>query len=171
MGDVNFSWGSFFVGLMIGMLIMFLIVLLFYWERWGWFNNCSTTERVCGSTDYYTVTEAVSNGYKDTDILAVSDGKLLYRRVPKSTDCRPGSNQTVVIDYPQWCEFTVNDNNNTSNKVKTEGYLKGINPNEEATYILQNSSMKIVNTNKNCETIPDDGVSSGIPIAKWTIKN
>lgn len=101
---------SFLIGLFLGLLLMMIICWSTYATRTFIFTNCLNGELQCLAKNYYNDPGLAiqQEGAKPENILNVIGGKLYYRRVKKD-NCRPGDNQDVYIQNPQFCEFKNTD--------------------------------------------------------------
>ena len=161
----NFDTATFFIGLLLGMIIMLILVWIAYYSRTFVFTYCPTQARPCGGVDYYNNPgEALGNdqNLQASDILfkVKGDGKigdkLLYTRVPRNTSCVPEGNQTVRMPFPQYCIFSGPNGN-------VEYRDTAFNSN------IYNPSVGIgptIITAENC--VPSSGFfTSGTPEVKW----
>jgi len=106
-----FNWWIFLFGIVIGIIITILLVWLFYSQRWIIFSNCNNVVPICNSINYFNdPTDALKNNpnLKPSDILMLNSNgtQLIYKRVPKISNCMPGSDQNIVIDFPEVCQFS-----------------------------------------------------------------
>ena len=110
---------SFLIGLFLGLLLMMVIMWATYSTRTFIFTNCLHGEVQCLAKNYYSDPgQAIQEeGATPENILYISAGKLYYRRVRKD-NCRPGDNQEVYIQHPQFCQFT-NQNGTTFQAMNT----------------------------------------------------
>lgn len=152
---------SFFIGILVGILITFIIGYLAYSGRVFIFSTCSTDIRVCRASDYYNLpSRAIANGYTADEIMDINDqGQLVYRRVPKDL-CQPGSNQDIIIRYPQYCSFT------TSSGLTFEAKSAGLASN---MYSPTNGLGITITTEQNCVPVSSTSgnIVSGVPLVKW----
>lgn len=156
----SFDFVSFIIGLLLGMIMMLVLVWIAYYTRSFLFTYCPTQARACGGLDYYNNPgNAIANGASINDILFLNDqNELFYKRVPKTTNCVPQSNQTIQILYPQYCQFS--DNAGLSGTYKSSSFGSNI-------YRPANGFPgPTITTNGNCE--PIQGIySEGVPLLKW----
>jgi hypothetical protein len=141
---------------------MLLLVWIAYFTRLFLFTYCPTQARACGGADYYNDPgDALANNPQLTpsDILFLNDqNEMFYKRVPKSTNCIPESNQIVYIKYPQYCSFS------------TTGGTAGIwietafNSN---IYKPNGFPGPTITTTGNCDPSPGSSVTSGVPLLQW----
>lgn len=158
----SFDFVSFIIGLLLGMILMLLFVWITYFTRSFLFTYCPTQARPCGGADYYNDPgDALAHNPQIMvqDILFLNDqNNMLYRRVPRNTDCIPESNQIVYIKYPQYCSFSTTGGSTgiwketafNSNIYKPDGFAG-----------------PTIETNGNCDPIEESPVSTGIPLLKW----
>lgn len=99
------------VGILLGTIISLAIVAIFWYTRSLMFSVCPVSQPACRSQDYLQDPgDALANGSNINDILFLNGDQekptLVYKRVPSTNTCTPSpSNQTVVVQYPQWCQF------------------------------------------------------------------
>lgn len=156
-----FDFGSFIVGVVLGMFMMLLIIWIVYYTRSFVFTYCPITARVCGAADYYTNPQdalEAKMGLTGGQILWVKDGKLYYNKVVKHTDCVPGNDKVTYISYPQYCEFTTADGDTVL--YKDTHYKSNIY--QPAAY----NTGPTITTSGDCHPIPGT-FESGRPIAQW----
>jgi len=155
-----FDFVSFIIGLLLGAILMLIAVWIAYYTRIFLFTYCPTSTRACGGLDYYNNPgEAISNGSNVNDILFLNNqNDLYYKRVPKTTNCVPESNQTVHISYPQYCQFS--DNTGLSGTYRSSSF--GSNIYKPASGLPGPT----ITTSGNCDPTP--GIyTNGIPLIKW----
>lgn len=157
---------SFIIGLFFGLMLMIVICWSAFTTRTFIFTGCTKDELQCRRVDYYNNPgQAIKEeGVSDQDILAVVDGKLIYRRVPK-VNCRPSSNQDVQIYYPQQCQFTIDhDSGKKENFIGVNGFFES----PYYTGMVGDTKIDVMTTN-NCNPLRSSShnVISGKPIAKW----
>jgi hypothetical protein len=134
------------------------------------FTGCIKDEIQCRRDDYYNNPGNAIEGEGITDIdeiMSVVDGKLMYRRVPK-TRCRPGPRQDAHIFHPQYCKFTRSDGNKRNTTFEAENLYF-----ESPYYTYKKDGEEDVNilTSKDCNPISNDvnfNITKGVPILKWT---
>jgi len=145
---------SVLVGIFIGMLLMLLLVWIAYLARVFAFAYCADGPRLCKGSEYYNDPgDALANGAQLSDILFLNDeNELLYKRLPKISNCTPGEDQLVTIMYPQYCSFTINGTTITGEAIAYNSpiYQAGSNT---------------VTTSGNCT--PVSGASAGVPELRW----
>lgn len=157
---------SFFIGLIIGMIILLLIVWICYASNSFLFTYCSSNAPLCKGADYYNDPgEAIANGANINDILFLNDElKMFYKRVPAISSCVPGPGQTVEILYPQYCSFQINGDS-----------IQGRAPtlNNPVYDVKVNGVEETVDTKNIGSCTPNDGeiATSGIPLLKWDSSN
>lgn len=159
------------VGILIGVAIGLFIVWLLYITRAFVFSTCAVQYPVCSAQDYYeNPGDAILNGSNIDNILFITPSSsnvdtMVYLRQPKVNTCTPSSaNQTVVVQYPQWCEFT----DTASNKYQAEN----LSFNSSVYSYKDNLNNTItVNTYNGGQCIPKSSTSSvvisGTPILRW----
>lgn len=159
----TFEFVSFIIGLLLGMIIMLILVWIAYYTRTFVFTYCPTQARPCGGADYYNDPgDALANNpnLEADDILFLNDkNEMFYNRVQKVTSCVPESNQTVYMKFPQYCSF--------SNTGGTAGVWKETAFNSNMYKADSVTSPHIIVTNGNCDPVPNQIVTSGVPIVKW----
>lgn len=156
----SFDFISFIIGLLLGAIIMLVLVWIAYYTRTFLFTYCPTQARACNGPDYYNNPgEALANGANIDDILFLNDqDEMFYKRVPKTTNCVPESNQTVHILYPQYCQFS--DNSGLSGTYRS--YSFGSNIYKPANGLPGPT----ITTSGNCDPTPGIYIE-GIPLLKW----
>lgn len=156
----SFSFSSFIIGLLLGMILMLLLVWIAYYSRSFLFTYCPTQMTVCTAADYYNNPgDALANGANIDDILFLNDkNELFYQRVPNNANCIPSSNQTVEILYPQYCEFSGDGITGVTGKAIQFN---------SATYNV--SEYPTVDTVQSCIPVAGSYVDMGVPLIKWDI--
>jgi len=157
---MSFEFISFTIGLLLGMIILLILVWIAFYTRTFLFTYCPTQARACSGPDYYNNPgEALSNGANINDILFLNDqNEMYYKRVPKTTNCVPVSNQAVHIFFPQYCEFS--DDKGLSNTYKSNSF--GSNIYKPASGLPGPT----ITTSGNCD--PNPGIyTDGVPLLKW----
>lgn len=156
----RFSFISFLIGLLLGMILMLLLVWLSYFTRSFLFSYCPLQVPYCAGADYFNNPgEALSNGSQIDDILFIDDqNRMLYKRVPKVNNCMPQNNQTINIEYPEYCEFTTDTGTGVWRQT-----VYGSNIYEPANGLPGPT----ITTNGNCVPTPGTGAISGQPILQW----
>lgn len=102
----RWSWPSFAIGLVVGILIVVLLLWLAFLTRVFVFRYTPRSFPTCGATDYFNdPKDATELGGREEDMLFVSEGILLYRRKQANTRCVPGADQVVSIPQPPVCSF------------------------------------------------------------------
>jgi hypothetical protein len=105
------DWSAFVIGLLIGAaLIIFLFIILYATGAFV-FKYCnSSSNGTCQNCNLLSNPgDAIMNGAKAEDILFFDQEHRMYykrQRKPGAT-CYPGDNQTVMIEHPQVCQFTI----------------------------------------------------------------
>lgn len=114
--NTNFEYSSFIIGIIFGVILILIILLITYSFRGLFFAGVPTSYPTCTSNDYYNDpgVALANTSIHTSDILHVRDGKLYYRRVPITRTCIPGVDQTIRIEYPQYCMFDRSDTNNSN---------------------------------------------------------
>lgn len=158
----TFDVASFAIGLILGLIIMLILCWISYFTRTGAFTYCAAQTRVCVADDYYNNPgEAISQeGVSPNDILYITDGRMYYKRVPKTSSCTPEGNQVVRIAYPQYCEFS---NANVSGVTGRDRYF-----NANHYDLISDRPDGPITTNENCIPKPGQVYTNGTPILKWT---
>lgn len=160
------STESFIVGLMLGIIIMFLIMWLTYNSRTFIFSYCPTSKPICTFDQYINDPGvALATGAKIEDILHInSDEKMYYRRERASPNCIPkGVDQVIEIAHPQFCHFYFPDG------TPVEGQLYD----PVGLYqVVVDGELKSVEALSHCKVnyAGDSGVAEGKgrPLLKWT---
>lgn len=155
----NFDTASFFIGLLLGMIIMLILVWIAYYSRTFIFTYCPSQARPCGGADYYNNPgEALGNdlNLQPSDILFNVDNRLLYTRVTRTNTCVPESNQTVRMPFPQYCLFS---GQNGSVEYRDTAFNSNI-------YNPTSGIGPTIITTENC--VPSSGYfTTGSPVVKW----
>jgi hypothetical protein len=159
------NFAVFFIGVLVGLIIAFILVTILYSTRTFVFSGCTTSNRTCRASDYYNIPgRALAEGASIGDILFINpEGQLIYRRVPKNV-CRPGENQDIVIPHPQYCTFTF------ENGLSLEARNAGLGSN---VYTLVNGLNIDITIARNCTPVSSSlgTVVSGTPILRWDPAN
>lgn len=162
MAENSWNWLSFFIGFLVGLIVISLLVWIFYITRTLFFSHCASQQRICVSSDYYNNPGiALEEGAVLENILFVQDGKLIYKRFQKNSTCTPSTDQEVVIRRPQQCAF-ITDSGTYNGRNFSFGSEK---------YSFTDSSGNKVNvvSSSNCVPVSSTGnvVKSGTPLAQW----
>jgi len=154
----SFNFPSFIIGLLLGMIIMLILVWIAYYTRIFLFTYCPTQMKICSANDYFNNPgDALANGANINDILFLNDkNQMFYKRVPKSSDCVPSSNQTVHVIFPQYCSF--------SGEGISGATGKAIQYNSPIYDVENEPNAKTLH---DCVPVPDIYVNEGIPLLKW----
>lgn len=156
--------GSFWIGVVIGMIIFLIIVWICYNTRTFLFTFCARNTPGCVNTDYYNDPgEALGHDPRLTasDILYLNnEEEMMYVRVPKVNTCIPEANQTIQIIYPEYCNFINEDYPNGLEYRQTHYGSNIYQP-------TGGSGPANIMTDKNCDPKADSGFTSGIPLIKW----
>ena len=157
-----FEFTSFMIGFLLGLIIMLLLVWIAYFTRTFIFTFCPTQARPCGGADYFNDPgDALAHNPQITvaDILFLNDeNKMFYRRVPRSTDCVPESNQLVYMMFPQYCSF--------SSTGGTAGIWKETAFNSNV-YRPDGFPGPTLTTEGDCNPTPGSSVADGVPLLRW----
>lgn len=185
--------GSFTFGLIFGIVIILIIFIILYVFRGLFFSEIPTNYTTCTSNEYYNdpAIALAKTGVHANDILYVQNGQLFYKRVPITRSCVPGTDQTILINYPQYCLFErqfvesanldakdndtfVSDQQFSSSNPPPDGFCNlkfgvgkthGVAPhNTQASYMVQNWQTS-VSAGPNC--VPISGAEFGQPLARW----
>jgi hypothetical protein len=156
----DYGWAIFAVGFLLGVILTLIFVWITYATRTFIFTNCVTSTPPCLGADYYNDPgEAIAHGYKANEILQIDMDIMYYKRVQKVRDCVPENNQTIHIEFPQYCTM-----NNADHSI--EGTWKqtiyGSNIYEPVGF-----SGQTVTTNGNCVPMVGYSVTQGVPQLKW----
>jgi len=162
MGGPKFEFTSFAIGFLIGMIILLLLVWIAYFSRTFIFTYCPSGPRLCGGADYYNDPgDALAHNAQITvsQILFLNDqNEMFYKRVPRSTDCTPESNQIVYMKFPQYCSFS--STGGTAGIWKETGFNSNI-------YKPDNFAGPTITTDGNCSPVPGSPVTMGTSIIRW----
>lgn len=160
-------WDSFsaLIGIFIGFFLAILIVGIGYQTRIFLFTGCPRQEVRCRPSNYFKDPgDALKNGSNINSILFQNtDSEIIYHQVPKDP-CRPGPEQDVVMDYPQYCVFT--DNHGHNYEAKNTTFQS---PYYTTTSKVNGSYVDIV-SGKQCKPQNNDGnliLVKGTPELKW----
>lgn len=149
------------ISFFIGVFITVFIIMFFYATRIGIFRYCPTSTPYCSAIDYYNNPgNALANGANINDILFLdSNNQLLYKRVLKTNECVPQSNQTIIIKYPEYCSFTRNGRQDTTYRLTTFGsnIYKPVN----------NAALPTIVTDGNCIPTAGQYFDDGTPLIEW----
>lgn len=153
------AWSVFFIGFLVGIVILLIIVWLLYINKIFFFEYCSETQPTCKRDNYFrNPSEAIANGYPVDEILTIKNGNMYFTRPPVTNNCTPGNNQTILITFPEFCAFETID-----------GLFEGTNGGVGDTYIVDINGEKVeVVTSKSCNPISPNTIISGTPILAWT---
>jgi len=115
--ETTLGFNSFIFGFIFGIILILIILIVLYSFRGLFFANVPIDYSICTNTDYYNdpAIALAQTELNARDILYVQDGTLFYKRVPSTRTCTPGPDQTVPINYPQYCLFERTSNNNSNN--------------------------------------------------------
>lgn len=156
------SASSFFIGLVLGMIIMMIIVWLCYDTRTFIFEFCPHETPACLANDYFNNPgEALAHDPQLTpsDILYLNnDDELMYIRVQKNFSCVPEKNQTIQMIYPQYCSFSGTGGISATYKQTFFG---------SDIYQPQGNPGSTVRSNANCKPVSGSGFTDGIPLVQW----
>jgi hypothetical protein len=160
------------VGIIVGAVIVLFIMWILYITRTFIFSTIPSQQPVCRLQDYIeNPGVAIANGSTLSDILFVAPADLpgtstmLYKRVPSVNTCTPSSlNQTVIVPYPEFCEFTTADSHTYVGRNLSFG---------SPSYTFLNNAQQevsvLVNGNGRCTPISSmgDTVTTGLPTLIW----
>ena len=160
--------GLVLIGILLGVIITIVILAILYETNSLWFSNCSNgDQKECRRSNYYNdPSKALENGKDVSNALFVADQNntlvLKYKRFLIDNDCIPGSDQEVIIPFPQQCSLET-DGGNTSTYVRSEV------PDDRSVHLeYQNRRTgSVVNLKPNCRPFNNSGFTSGTPLAKW----
>lgn len=158
----SWNWLSFFIGFLVGIIILSLLVWIFYITRTLFFSHCATQQRICVSSDYYNNPGvALDEGANLEDILFVQGDKLVYKRYQKNSTCTPSIDQEITIRRPQQCAFIT-----SSGTYNGSNYSFG---SERYSFTASSGEKINVVSSDNCVPISSTGnvVKSGTPLAVW----
>lgn len=154
----DFDVVSFFIGVLVGVIVTIIFVWISYSTRMFLFTYCPRQARPCGATDYFNDPGnalAYNPNISVSDILFLNNNnEMFYKRVPRNTDCVPEYNQIVYIKYPQYCSFS------------TSGSLWKQTAFNSNIYKPVNGSGDPITTEGNCIPI-NSPITFGVPILKW----
>lgn len=161
------NFGYFLIGLIIGMIILIIIVTILYATRVLWFSDCKIDNSTCTRQDYYNSPEiALQNGENVNGNLFLNNIEnttaLFFTRIQKDSDCTPGTNQAILVPFPQQCMLTTNGNNQMV-------YRRTARPDDKSlTLEYSNTNLaSLVDLGPNCTPSPTSGFTSGVPIPRW----
>jgi hypothetical protein len=170
----QWSWFSFSIGILVGVIIAIIIVWILYAAKAPPFSYCPSGQRQCVSSDYiYDPSVALSNGYNVNEILFIvnvdpapppgsnlSPTKMIYKRPLRNSNCVPGTDQIVPINQPEFCQFE----NESGGQYTGQTFLFG-----SKSYSIEGSATSaIVNTTSNCNVSSFSGFPPGIVINRGT---
>lgn len=155
----TFNFVSFIIGGLIFSIITLLLVWIAYFSRIFMFTYCPSQAPVCHASDYFNNPgDAIANGANVGDILFIDKkGQMVYKRVPKTSNCIPGTGQAVVIPFPQYCSFT--NDSGVSGTYRDSGFNTN-------TYYPVSGDGSVVITSENCTPVTS-GVQSGTILLQW----
>lgn len=152
----GFSFPSLIIGFLIGLIVMLALFWFFYFARVLIFATCPLQTPFCTQKDYVNDPgQALTQGAVLDDILFVQDNELFYKRVQANSACVPQDNQTIPIQYPEYCEF--------SNGGMSEVWRQET-PNGS---VYSNGRGRTVTTSGNCMPIAGQPFTTGVPVVKW----
>lgn len=150
------------LGIVMGMIIMLVLLTIFYSTRTLIFEICPTANKPCLGGDYYnTPSEAVGDGYDIKENIFIKDDKLHFKKILKSNSCNPETNQVNLINYPQYCEFSIPG--------LTGRYMGKNNHYGSDTYVIpmQNGGNYVIETYPHCVPKDSSVATDGKPVLKW----
>jgi hypothetical protein len=161
---------SFFMGMIIGAIIIIVIIFLMILFKWLYYKEIMENV-LCRAEDYHVdVVEALNNTANNpSDILYEENGILYYKNVPiRGRNCYPRGDSKTIIEYPQFCKFERNTSGNLNNRIGT-GKLTFISDlNQSAEYYVE-EWQSTVETGIHCKPKNANEAYYGIPLAKWMI--
>lgn len=144
----------FIVGLLSGMIIMFVILYACFYGRVFIYEYCATTQPLCYTDDYINnPSDAIQDGFNVNSILFLENNNLYYRR-PQKTQCTP-IQSTIQIQNPQYCEFY--------QSTGSEGIIGKALQFNSTSYELSNGD--ILKNVSNCK--PSETYDNGVPLLMW----
>lgn len=160
-GRSRFSIVSIVIGILIGMFIVFVLLLIAYSQRLWLFTYCANSNiGGCTGINYINdPADAIAVGNNPANILFVDpNNQLLYKRpLQEGTECVPYPDQTIVINYPQVCNFTINN-------VSQQGLNVG---NQTPVYTVVGQPSPIT-TIGSCVPASGSIATAGVPVAMWS---
>jgi hypothetical protein len=151
------NWISFIIGFLFGLLAMTILVWIAYTVKTLAFAYCPSQQKACFSSDYFNDPgDALADGANLDDILFLTDGTMKYRRVKRTPDCTPQSDQVVTIANPQICLFTITGQDRLG---------KSIGFNNPRYLVNTGTITEVLDTTSNCQ--PVDPTISGRPVLAW----
>lgn len=157
-----FSGPSFGLGLVVGILIILIIFWIMFLTGSFAFSQCPKQIRGCTSADYINdPAVALAGGATFSDVMFERDGKIYYKRIQKTGNCAPASDQALHILEPQYCLFTDTKG----------GIFEAKNLNFGSNEYVS-GGIKVI-TSQDCNPISATGLAKGVglargdPILKW----
>ena len=167
--STHLNFGYFLIGLIIGMIILIIVVVILYATRVLWFSDCKIGNDTCTIEDYYNSPEiAIQNGEDVSQNLFLANVDnttvLKYKRIIKNSDCTPGTNQEIIIPFPQQCMLTTNGANQMI-------YRRTSKPDDKSVTLeyTNTNSVTTVDLGPNCMPPVSTGFTSGVPVARWDL--
>lgn len=155
------DWSASTIGFLLGIVFILIIILILYLSGAFIFKYCNTSNNTCSNCDYMSnPSEAVSSGMDIKDFLFYNEEHQMYYKRPPKKSCNPSHNQTIQINYPQVCQFTID------NEIY-KGYQTSFNTPE---YEVEYNSEKIkIRTDKHCHNPQNNkiNINRGISLLEW----
>lgn len=162
--EYNLSPIGLTLGIVIGMILMLILLTILYSTRTLIFENCPSENRPCLGADYYnTPAEAVADGQNIDQNIFIKDDKLHFKKILKNGTCNPEKNQVNIINYPQFCEFSIPG--------MTGRYIGKNNHYGSDTYHIPVKNSKngdyIIQTYPHCVPKDSSVATDGKPLINW----
>lgn len=155
------DWSASTIGFLIGIVFILVIFLILYASGAFVFKYCNTSSNTCSNCDYMNnPSEAVAAGMDINDFLFYNEQRQMYYKRPSKRSCNPTTGQTVQINHPQVCQFTVDN--------KTyRGYQSYFNTPEYNVEI--NGDTHKIHTDKHCHNPKSESlnVTRGVSLLEW----
>lgn len=174
--ETTLGFGSFTFGIITGVVIILIILIILFAFRGLFFSDVPVNYPTCTSNEYYNDPALALAGthLHASDILYVQNDRLFYKRVPITKTCVPGPDQTIGIEYPQYCLFERRADQTGISDTPPEGECNinlgvgktiGRAPhNTQASYTVKTWQTNVT-AGSNCK--PVSGAELGIPLARW----
>lgn len=157
----SFDFTSFIIGVLLGLILMLVLIWVAYFTRSFIFTYCQSSCPTCAGASYYNNPgDALANNTPLNEILFVDNGKMLYKRIPKTKECTPDHGQTVHMTYPQYCTFSGSG---------VSGTWKQTAFNSNIYKPIDGTIGPTITTSGDCIPAPGMPVDKGVPILRWDV--